>query len=172
MKWLLFTVFPIVFCGCGVSLDSTQTITIEMYGVSVTPTGAAGTSDPLYQNYTLAAVSFIDADGGTATLSSAEDLVETKVVNRPIIIFNKDISGLAGNTYAQLTVQFNAAVTGGSKVNDTGSFTMTSDTVTLAKEITVETGKSQTYYLQIQWRSTVDDNGTMSVPEFVLVDEI
>ena len=94
MKTVSLVMLSLWLTGCGASLTTEQTITIEMYGVSVEPTGStpADTNiDPLFQTYTLAAVNFTDSDGGVATLSAATDLVATKIVNRPIIIFNKDM---------------------------------------------------------------------------------
>jgi hypothetical protein len=158
-----FLLLGSISAGCG-SLVEDQVLDIEMYGVAKTPTGAIGDDDPEFQEYRLLQVSFVNADGATfTTLFNNEDERTFRIIDRPQIIFSKDISELEGQSYAGLQVVFDPGVTGGDQKRPELSFTMSQPSQQLNEALTIEKAKSLEVQIKLNWANTLSEAG-MSEP--------
>ena len=159
----------LTFGACSASTTAgQQVLAVEMYGVPQTPAGASGTEDPRYEIYTLSGVEFSDSDGNLTTLYSGADAAEVRIVNRPQIIYSKDIADLNGNTYASAKLTFNATVSAASKTNtDELSFSLTNPSPQHSATFKVEEGKGLVIITKVKWKNTASD-GAFSEPELSL----
>lgn len=166
---LTITIASVLMTACGLSTDTTQYLSIQMYGVSEAPASAAGNASPVWQNYSLTKVDMMNADGSEATtlFDDAASPKTAKIVNRPQLIYQKDVTDLAGNDYSAIQLTFDTAVTGGSKNSSDHTFTLTTGVQTLTQNFTIEDGKDKTLTVQLRWLNTVQDT-TMQEPEFSL----
>ena len=165
----LFIMFIWFFLtNCSTSVDTSQNFIVQMFGTSQTPDGAAGDKSPISQNYTLTGINLTGEDGSSVTtLFSGETTTERKIVNRPQIIFSKDIETLKNTTFSSLTLSFSPTITGTSANSQDHTFTMQSPDVTLTQALTVEEGEDVLVYLKVQWKNTVLDTA-MSEPGYNL----
>lgn len=171
--WLMMGLVLGWLSGCSSSsgLSTTQELKIEMYGVNVAPEGAAGDITPKWQSYTLTGVTFTSEDGSeVSTLYDGTDPQTYRIVNRAQLIYTKDITDLAGTTFSDATITFEAAVTGGSSESEDHSFTLSAPSLSVGVPFTIDEGKNRTLVIQIQWKNTVSGE-TMSEPSFSITPE-
>jgi hypothetical protein len=169
LKFIVFILsWILTACSLSTSSATDQYFTVEMRGTKTTPEDAAGDVTPKWQKYTLAAVSFISEDGTeTSSLFGAADGKEYKIIDRDQIIFKKDIADLEGDTFSGVSVGFEEEVTGESENSDDHVFIMEDPNLVLTDSFTVETGKSITLFISVQWKNTVLEE-TMEEPDFDL----
>ena len=155
--------------GCGSSVKvGKQIFSIQIFGVSISPDGATGNEDPTWQKYTLTGVSFLSQNGAEATaLYDGADAAEAQVVDRPQIIYSKDVSAYDSQTFAGITATFAADIVGAFGKKEDYTFTMPQPTLQHDEVFKIEAGKSLDLIVKIDWKNTVGDEG-MSLPTYDL----
>ena len=155
--------------GCGSSTKVGQQIfNVHIYGSAISPDGANGNKDPVWQKYTLTGVSFINAGGADATVMYDGTSPQTyQVVDRPQIIFSKNIKDYNAKSFAGITATFSPQITGAEGKKADYTFTLPSPTLELDQDFKIETGKGLDFSIQVQWKNTVNGD-TMSAPAFDL----
>lgn len=167
MGKVVLAALGILLVGCGdLSLDLSQNLEINMYGVAKEPTEAGGDVTPTSEVFVLAGVSLRSADGSeTTVLYSGDDPQEVEVVNRPQLIYFQDISSLDQTTYSGFTLTFSALIKGESKNSSAHEVYLTTTEYLHLEEFTVETGKDILIDVQVKWRNTVSGESLVA-PEF------
>ena len=166
-----FSAFGTLLClmGCGSSVKvGKQIFNIHIFGTSVAPDGATGNKDPIWQKYTLTGVSFLNTDSTDATvLYDGLKAAETTVVDRPQIIYSKDIGTYNAKSFAGITASFTPTVTGAHDKKVDYTFTLPSPTMQISQAFKVETGKGLDLTITINWKNTVSGD-TMEPPNYDL----
>lgn len=168
IKVVLAITLSHVLSSCGVDTEIEQNFHIVMFGVLTSPQGVTGDEDPIWQKYTLQSVSFTSDDGNEETsLYSGENATVKRIVDRPQIIYEKDIALLNGKSFSKATVTFDSSVVGAFGDKENYQIVLTNPTLTLNKTFTVEDGKGLDLEIKVNWKNTVNDS-TMSEPSFEL----
>nr|AIA17828.1 hypothetical protein [uncultured bacterium] len=166
-KVLLVTSAGLALSGCG-GFSTEQLLTVDMYGVSKMPEGAAGTRDPNFQIYQLLKVDIVSEDGSTTTnLFDNEDERIFRIVDREQMIYSKKISDLEGTSYANIQFTFKPEVSGGDSAQKDLSFTMSNPILTLAQPFAIEKAKNVTVHIRMNWGNTLSDEA-MTEPQYIL----
>jgi hypothetical protein len=153
--------------GCG-SFSTDQVLSVDMYGVSKMPEGAAGDRDPKFQYYQLLKVDFLSEDGTTTTtLFDQEEERIFRIVDREQLIYSKKISELEGNSFGSVQFTFAAEVKGGESDDNELSFSMSSPTLTLSQPFEIEKAKNVGIHIKMNWANTLTDEA-MTEPQYVL----
>ena len=96
---------------------------VKMLGVSEAPEGAAGNADAISETFTVQKITAIDDDAIEYVLLEEEK--EVKIVNRTLLIFQKEIpSQFEGKTFTQFKVTFSAAVKATSRFTQDADLTL------------------------------------------------
>lgn len=165
---LSFIALNVLFAGgCGVSTTVEQILNIEMYGTNASPSNAQGEFDPLWQEYVLTSVVFVDENTNQVVVYNGGSSQKVRIVNRSQIIYTKDIETYNGTTFSSCSIAFNPQITGAYGDKEDYTFTLTTPTLTLDDSFTVETGKGLNMYIKIKWKNTVTET-QMYEPEYVL----
>jgi hypothetical protein len=153
--------------GCE-GLNTEQVLSVDMYGISKMPEGAAGSRDPKFQVYQLLKVDFLSEDGATTTtLFDQEEERIFRIVDREQLIYSKKISDLEGNSYGSVQFTFAPEVLGGESDSNELSFTMSNPTLILSQPFAVEKAKNVNIHIKMNWANTLTDE-SMTEPQYVL----
>ncbi len=165
---LIFGSLLVTACG---SLDSDQTLQIQMYGSSTVATGATGDGEPDELVYQLTEVSLISTDGATlSTLFANEEEKIFRIIDRAQVIYSTTISDLVGTSYSGLRITFASAVTGSNEKYKDLSFTMAQPTLILTETIAIEKARSLVFNSKANWGDTITD-GQITEPTYEFTKE-
>jgi hypothetical protein len=161
--------------GCGISkstLGLTQGITIAMTGTFEAPPDAAGNSDPRFEKITLNKVTLNKSDGTTVD-ASPTDPAEFKILSRPQIIAEKDLTDAVGTTFTSIDFEFAGTVLVTGRYSTDMEVALPNPTPSYSGSFTVEQQKSVRLDISLQWRDTVtrDDSAkqdSATAPAFSL----
>lgn len=166
-NYLFVSAVGLGLSGCG-SLTSDQLLSVDMYGVSKMPEGAAGTRDPKFQIYQLVKVDIISEDGtSTTNLFDNEEEKIFRIVDREQLIYSKKISDLVDNSYGSIQLTFAPEVTGGESDENEMSFTLSNPALTLSQPFAIEKAKDVNVHIKINWGYTLSDEAMLE-PQYVL----
>lgn len=148
----------LLMSGCDIDLGS-QTFNLQMFGVETAEEGAAGDASPRALNYSVTALSFTGADGAADLDLPLEDPEASyRIAARPQILFTKELSDYAGNSYSGATITFQQAVTGESIAGEPIQFTMATASLT-APPFTLEKGRDLNIIIKVKWKNSVSADG-------------
>ncbi|MBF0443283.1 MAG: hypothetical protein HQK54_15345 [Oligoflexales bacterium] len=175
-KWKNFKIFS--FCvlvllfisGCSdLTLSLAQNLKVTMYGIATSPASAEGTIDPIWQEYTLRAINFLGSDETTNyNVYSGENAEVKRIVNRPQLIFEKDIADINKTSFSWFTLTFDGAVPGASQKSETLTATLADPNLKKKSDFQVTDGKGLEITILIHWKNTISEAGLMQSPEFEL----
>lgn len=161
-----------VFCvslllgGCDIDLNS-QTFNLKMFGVESAAEGASGDASPRALNYTITALSFTGTDGaGDLALELEDPSTSFRIAARPQILFTKELSDYAGNSYSGATITFQQSVTGETIAGDPVEFAMAATELT-APGFTLQKGRDLNIIIKVKWKNSVSADGA-SEPSYEL----
>ena len=164
------------FWGCAQStkLDLTEKLTVAMQGVFEAPVDATGNADPKFEKFTLSAVTAVDSDGTSVNLYE-DDPKEFRIISRPQIIFEADISDYVDKSFNTVALTFDPTTTVGGKIESDLAVALTDASPMLTDTFTVEKAKGLRLDVKVQWKNTVtrDEDAdpaseTASSPTFTL----
>ena len=129
--------------------------------------GGGGDTTPKWQKWKLIGVTFTSADATETTIFDGASASTTRVAPRTQIIYQKDVSTIADNSYSSVTFAFDPVVVGSSIVTDNHQLQLTSNTATHTETFKVAEGKDLTFIIKALWKNTVV-NQTMNAPGFAI----
>jgi len=158
-RWLLrnFILFIIgsTILSCGLDdLAGTQNLTVEMAGTFVAPDSATGNAVPRNIIFTLTGISMREKDTQTEVAMLENATTTVTVINRPQIIFEKNVKSLKGTTYDQFTASFSNEITISGKFNAT-PLTQLDGTIVLTKEFTIEEAQGVKVTIAVNWKDII-----------------
>lgn len=128
----------------------------------------SGDSNPHWLKYTINGISLINSDTSeTTVVYDGIDPKEAIIINRPQIIFSKDISDLNGNSYTQATFSFTEELKGQTSESRDFTISMASTILSHTEAITVEEGRGLTFDIRLKWKNTVSAT-TEQEPEYII----
>jgi hypothetical protein len=164
-------IFTLLIQGCSSAIDTTKFLTVRALGVLVAPEGATGNYDPVWQEYTLEGVFLSpDPDSGDALSLYSEDPEAFKVIDRPQIIYKREIDNAwVGETFDTLVVRFSTTVTAAGKYADDYKIELAESDVSNVDSFTIEKGQGIEATINIQWKNTVtrDEASDTSTEEWM-----
>ena len=154
--------------GCGISTDVTDpNLTIEMYGVFESPAGAEGDTIPKWQTYLIEGVTLHLAATDTADAEDVAlytgDPTALKILDRPQIVFEKDLTSHDGKVISGITVSFDPIIVVAGPEKSDHEVTLDTGDLTLTATKTIDKTKGLDLFIKVRWRNTVDTSGTESV---------
>lgn len=169
MAKLTITMF--LFFGllsCGLPSAPAALFRIEMVSSDEAPASASGKEDPRWETFTLVGVSMLKADGSeTYTLYDGADAKSAKIVNRPQLIYQKNMDAMTGMDMSAVSLTFDTAFKAGTDKRGELDGTLSSGVVTLEKDFTFKEGQTRTLNVRVNWGNTVADT-TLQEPTIVL----
>jgi hypothetical protein len=159
--------------GCGVSTEvEDPNLTVEMYGIFEAPSSAEGDSAPRWQTYLLDEVrATYEADdrAGVESVVLKSNLDRTlKILDRPQIIYEKDLSKYDGKRFRSITLIFDPTVVIAGIEKSNHELTLSSGEIVWEGAKKFNEAKGFDLTIKVQWNNTVDTSGTetVSAPEF------
>lgn len=168
LKLTITILFACLFSACGLTETPAATFRIEMLASAEVPETATGDKDPRWETFTLTGVSMASADGSeNYELYDGTDAKEAKIVNRPQLIYQKNIDSMAGMEMSAVSVSFDTALAAGSDGHDDLAATLSTGAFTLTEDFTIEEGQTRTLQVLVKWGKTVSDT-TLQEPAIAL----
>lgn len=155
----LLVSFPLIFGllslgGCDVDIGK-QTFKLQMLGVEAPAEGASGDASPKSLTYTLTGIRFTAEDGGSDLNFELKDPEKTyRIVNRPQILFAKDLTVDEETSYQNATLTFGSAVTGETTGGGELSFTMANPSL-VSEAFSLKKGRDLNIIIKVNWQNTV-----------------
>lgn len=163
--------------ACGNPLEPKgQMLDLVVFGVYKAPEGAGGNFSPKFYEMTVQQISLHGVDGETIIFEPGRSGKDLRIIDRPQIVYSKDISDYEKMSFISATVVFDADVVVGGKYQSDYPLSLTSNSVSTTEPFTI--GKSQGLRMttKIEWRNTIvrDEQAEMesiSQPRLVLKTE-
>jgi hypothetical protein len=146
-----------------------------MYGIFDAPSSAEGDSAPRWQTYLLDEVRATYQTKTGETWGPAESVVlkssldrTLKILDRPQIIYEKDLSKYDGKRFRSITLIFDPTVVIAGIEKSNHELTLSSGEIAWEGAKTFNEAKGFDLTIKVQWNNTVDTSGTetVSAPEF------
>jgi prophage tail gpP-like protein len=158
--------------ACGTSLTLKTGLQLVMTGVLDQAVGATGNADPKYEGFVLKSAAFTAPGGTTVSMYDGPDL-SLRIIDRPQIIADKDLTSYANESITDVVVVFGSTVTAGGKYSDDLAATLTNPTQTYSQAISVTQDSMQQLTINVQWENSItrDDSAkseTLQEPSFEL----
>lgn len=150
-------------CSADTELDFSEKLTIAMLGTYEEPAGVTGNADPKFVNVTFTDASLTKASGTIVDLFDGEPTA-FRIINRPQIIHEVDMSAYVDETLSTITVTFDATVTAGGKIEAAMESTLLATTVSSDSALTVEAAIQKRLEIHLQWKNTVTLDETVDPP--------
>lgn len=141
-------------CSSGDALNFSEKLTFTMVGTYIAAEGASGNSDPRFIKVTLVGVSLTKEDGSTVALYEDEPKL-FRIINRPQILHEVDMSPYVGQTLSSLTLNFEPSITGGGRVEDAMESSLMTSTVSYQQAYKVEKAIQKRLEVQLLWKNSV-----------------
>lgn len=173
MKTLLASLLMVTACGNLSDLSETKPmLKLSIFGVNESPDTAEGNSTPRFYELSLQGLNLRTTDG--ETISFAPEQTETyRVINRPQIIYEKDITEYAGTEFDRLTVLLDPEVTVGGKFASDHALTLSDSTISYEQSFSAKKSSDLEFGVKIQWMNTLtegDSSETVAIPSFEVID--
>ena len=137
MKPFLCIILAFGLNACGI--DSTQYLTVLVYGSNTVPEGVTGDTTPFNVGMTLVSVGFSASTSGAVTASDGT-ITDVTIIDRPQKILEYDLKDLVDENLTALTVTFDGAFTA-ETLSEELTGTITTPATVLNETLTVETEK-------------------------------
>jgi hypothetical protein len=162
MKLTITKSFLAVLLAQGCSLGEVEEIEVEMYGVVETVEGAAGDRDPSYQTWWLKEVHIVPSEGDPLDFVYDNEGIPFRIVGRPQIIFQHDMSDFMGVEFSRLELVFGDEVLGGDQNIKDKSFTLSQPTLTLTGPFEMKKARKLKALLELSWAKSLSEESLLA----------
>ena len=158
MKLTITKIFLLALLAQGCSVGEVEEIEIEMYGVATAKDGVSGDQDPTYQTWWLKEVHIVPTEGETISATYDGDGLSFRIVDRPQIIYQQDLSDYLGVEFSRLEMVFGATVQGGNQSISGASFPLSQTTLTLNGPFEMKKARKLQVLLELAWANSLSES--------------
>ncbi len=158
MKLTITTTLFLALSAQACSVGEVEELEVEMYGVSSAKDGVSGDRDPSYQWWWLKEVHIVPVEGETISAIYDEEGISYRIVDRPQIIFQQDLSDYLGVEFSKLELVFGSTVLGGNQSITDLSFPLSQTTLTLTGPFTMKKARKLQVVLELAWANSLSED--------------
>lgn len=155
---IYFLLISVVLISSGCSLDTnvdfSEKLTMSMVGSYESAEGASGNSEPRFVKVTLNSASLTKSDGTNVELYSGEPK-EFRIINRPQILLEADMSSYVGETVSAITLSFAPDIIGAGRIEDAMQSSLLNSTVSYQQAYKVEKAIQKRLDVSLQWKNVI-----------------
>ena len=147
----------LIFClSCNEAApDFAEKLQVVMVGTFVQPTDAKGSEDPKSLNFTLNGCGILLSDGEYLDLYQDQDPKQFRIIARPQIIMEADLTAYESKDIGEIRVIFDPTVEGVGKTFKNLSTIMPQPTKTLVQSLKIQAGKTIRLQISVPWKNTI-----------------